>query len=338
LGPSTYSGKRRKRRQEGGKAPRPKNKKQKMMEAEKRKKQREILREAIQKDETKEYYRDTSHLDAPGELDSMMKFIDCLKLTTPPIDLSQDSENVCEISKIINLRWEEVVVGEPRGRLIATVQWVTTQRDVERDVTEEDVVGLVHIDGLFEYFYQYIIRGPSVRRHTGRSQGTGRNNGGARDVSAEDLLQTIVVPHAAHMRSSGKSTCMRDSIMMVFSAHGMPLEIDTETDYALHDQQFAINYIRSKNVDVMVTTNHYDPEQQTNAYHRMPEVPGVFLCIAMSPNNIKHGFVVDTRGEVPVLLDSALPTAVQYTEDAMRWVKSWQKVYRTTIKITSKKS
>jgi hypothetical protein len=87
-----------------------------------------------------------------------------------------------------------------------------------------------------------------------------------------------------------------------------------------------MKYLGWADTAVRVEANCFDRTQETKRCHRMPERPGVFLCIAMSPNNIKHAFVVDTRGDGPVLLDSALPTAVKYTEEAMDWVKCWQKV------------
>jgi hypothetical protein len=81
----------------------------------------------------------------------------------------------------------------------------------------------------------------------------------------------------------------------------------------------------------VIQQNLYDPKQQTHAYHSMPK-GGVYVCVAMSPNNRKHGFVIDTRGDMDILLDSSLPSAVEYTKEAMHWVKSWEKVYRTSIR------
>jgi hypothetical protein len=110
-----------------------------------------------------------------------------------------------------------------------------------------------------------------------------------------------------------------------------------ETLRKLRDQIFAVVYMTRAHVPVMIQENIYDPKQQCNDCHIMPK-GGVYVCIAMSPINIKHGFVVDTRGDIDILLDSSLPHAVEYTVEAMSWVKIWQRVYRMGVKGKKNKS
>jgi hypothetical protein len=285
---------------------------------------REAVKEALLQAEDDLYIRDTRHLLVPGCLDTMQEYMTTIE-GSPVLD-SSSPENICEVSKFVNMHWKD-------DRLMVHVQWATVISGIKRAVTEEDAVNLVHLKDTFARFYDYILRGPKIRRDTTRSQGSGRHNAGERDVTPAQLAETTIVHHDAHVRSRGvKASCMRDSIIAVLRCHKKDMPIDQETDDALHCQKFAINFLRSSVIDVRLGTNHLDQAQQAKPYHSMPEVAGVFLCIAMAPNNIKHGFVIDTRGEKPVLLDSSLPNAVEYTKESMSWVKSWQKIYRTTVK------
>jgi hypothetical protein len=297
---------------------------------------RKIEKEKVVAAATKVAQWDTQHI-TPAVIKDYYDRIAVLKSAAQLVEGDDDDDDDDDdgdyqvVFKLLNM------YTNAEGRLLFVVQWDTSVRGVEREVTEESAETMIHCDDVIDHFYQYITVGRNIRRGTGRGQGTCRGNAGAREVRPEDI--GTPVPHDAHRPSLTKNSCMVDVVEMVHRAFDKPFDgvVDEDTLLSLHDQTFAVKYIRLPHVPVMIQENIYDHKQQCNHCHIMPK-GGVYVCIAMSPNDINHGFVVDTRGDIDILLDSSLPHAVEYTVEAMSWVKCWQKVYRMGVRGKRNKS
>jgi hypothetical protein len=279
---------------------------------------------------TKMSQRDTRHL-TPAVVKELYMHISQLRLVA--VEGEGGDGNTTNVCKILNMYMD----GD--GRLVFVVQLDTVVRGVSPEVTEVFAETMIRCDDIIDRFYQYIIADcTNILRGTGRGQGTCRGNAGGRKVRPEDI--GTPVPHDAHRSSLTKNSCMVDVVTMVHRAFDKPFDgtvVDIYTLRKLRDQIFAVRYIMRVHVPVMIQENIYDHKQQCNHCHIMPK-GGVYVCIAMSSNDINHGFVVDTRGDIDILLDSSLPHAVEYTELAMSWVMYWQKVYRMGIRGKKNKS